>query len=116
MKKTTELRRFDQHCGTRRIFDLLSPKWRALIVCALGDGTHRYNELLRRIIGVSPKMLTESLRGLERDRLIERDPGKDSKKVEYSLTKLGRTVNDRLRDLCEWCDQHIDELDGRGRS
>ena len=78
---------------------------------ALGEGPRRYSELHERIGGISKKMLTQTLRKLERNGLVERrrlrsaPPG-----VEYRLTELGATLLDPVRSLSQWAEQHTDEL------
>ncbi len=106
---------FDHNCGSRRILDLVGSKWKALIMCALGSGSRRYNDLVRRIEGISQKMLTQTLRSLESDGLVERKAyGMGEQKVEYSLTRLGKAVNRPLTQLCRWADEHLDVLDAVG--
>ncbi len=103
---------FDAACGSQQVLGLIANRWTALVVYALACGTHRYGELLRKIGGVSQKMLTQTLRKLEQDGLVERrvypvvPP-----KVEYSLTPLGRTLTGPLRAVCEWAERHLPELE-----
>ena len=103
---------FDPRCGSRRVLDLIADRWTALIICSLAGGAQRYSELHRKIGGVSQKMLTQTLRKLERDGLVERrvypvvPP-----KVEYSLTPLGRTLTGPLRAICKWAEEHLPELE-----
>ena len=103
---------FDPRCGSQRVLDLIANRWTALIIYALAGGTQRYSELHRKIGGVSQKMLTQTLRMLERDGLVERrvypvvPP-----KVEYSLTPLGRTLTGPLRAICKWAEEHLPELE-----
>ena len=102
----------DQNCASRRVLELVASKWRALIMCALGSGPHRYNELLRRIEGISQKVLTQNLRGLERDGLVERRTrGTAPEKTDYVLSQLGTILNGPLRRICKWGEEHLDELD-----
>jgi DNA-binding HxlR family transcriptional regulator len=109
-----ELRILDQNCGTRKVLELLSPKWRILILCALGDGPHRYNDLLKRIDGIAQKVLTQSLKGMEADGLIiRRSNSTPPKGVVYTLAPLGTRLNFQLHGLCEWAENHVDELDGQ---
>src|ERR1700730_11642224 len=102
----------DQNCASRRVLELVASKWRALIMCALGSGPHRYNELLRRIEGISQKVLTQNLRGLERDGLVERRArGTAPEKTDYVLSQFGKILNGPLRRICRWAEEHSDELD-----
>lgn len=94
-------------CPTRRILDRIGDRWTVLIVGALGDGTARFSELRRRIEGVSQKMLTQTLRGLERDGLVERTVHPEVPvRVEYTLTDAGRTLQAPLLALQEWAIEH----------
>jgi DNA-binding HxlR family transcriptional regulator len=103
--------RMNKRCGSQQVLDLVANKWTALVIYALSRGTRRYSELQREIEGVSQKMLTQTLRNLERDGIVERvvypvvPP-----KVEYSLTPLGETLIEPLGSLCRWAEAHCDEL------
>jgi len=78
-------------CPTRRILDRIGDRWTVLIVGALWDGSARFSELRRRIEGVSQKMLTQTLRGLERDGLVRRTVYPEVPvRVEYTLTEVPR--------------------------
>ena len=111
MSNTPNPRTLDRNCGTRVAIELISPKWRTLIMCALTDGEYRYNGLLRKIEGISPKMLTQTLRGMERDGLVERrSNGSVLKGGEYSLTRLGMTLQARLDPFCRWAEANHEAL------
>ncbi len=102
---------FDPGCGSQQVLELIANKWTALVIYALGRGTRRYSELQRQIGGVSQKMLTQTLRRLERDRLVERKVYPVvPPRVEYSLTPLGRTLIEPLRAICKWAEAHLGEL------
>jgi DNA-binding HxlR family transcriptional regulator len=102
---------YDADCPTRRILDRIGDRWTVLIVCALGDGDARFSELRRRIEGISQKMLTQTLRGLERDGLVNRTVHAEVPvRVEYSLTDAGRTLLEPLGALQEWAIQHLGEV------
>ena len=89
MNNRPELRILDENCGTRKVLELLSPKWRILILCALGDGPHRYNDLLKRIDGIAQKVLTQSLKGMEADGpIIRRSNSTPPRGVVYTLAPL----------------------------
>jgi DNA-binding HxlR family transcriptional regulator len=97
---------------SRDAVDLLSSKWRIPILHLLRDGPVRTRELQRGIGDVSPKVLTETLRGMERDGLIQRDvQGVVPARVEYSLTEMGQSLIKPLEDLCHWAKAHVDERD-----
>jgi DNA-binding HxlR family transcriptional regulator len=90
-------------CPTRHILDRIGDRWTVLIVGALWDRTARFSELRRRIEGISQKMLTQTLRGLERDGLVRRTVHPQVPiRVEYSLTEAGRTLREPLRALEQW--------------
>ncbi|MEY2483754.1 MAG: hypothetical protein QOK24_2282 [Verrucomicrobiota bacterium] len=98
-------------CPSRVVLDRIADKWTALIIQVLANGTQRYAELRRTIGGISQKMLTQTLRSLERDGLVLRKVHPVvPPKVEYSLTRLGRTLIDPLQGLCRWSEQHLAEL------
>jgi len=101
----------DPRCPSRLVLDRIADKWTALIIQILAGGTMRYAALQREIGGISQKMLTQTLRSLERDGLVQRmvHPVVPPK-VEYSLTKLGRTLIEPLQGLCRWSEKHLGEL------
>ena len=101
----------NEACPSRAVLDRIADKWTALIIYALSDGTLRYGELQRRIGGITQKMLTQTLRSLERDGLVQRKVYPVvPPRVEYSLTRLGRTLIEPLRALCRWSEKHLAEL------
>jgi DNA-binding HxlR family transcriptional regulator len=98
-------------CPTRRILDRIGDRWTVLIVVALWDGSVRFSELRRRIEGVSQKMLTQTLRALERDGLVERTVYPEVPvRVEYTLTEAGRTLREPLRALQDWAVEHLGDV------
>ncbi|HWB59195.1 MAG TPA: helix-turn-helix domain-containing protein [Chthoniobacteraceae bacterium] len=99
-------------CGSRLVLDRIADKWTALIIHVLSSGTKRHNELRRQISGVSQKMLTQTLRSLENDGLVERKiyPVVPPK-VEYRLSPLGRTLIEPLEAICKWAEKHLHELE-----
>jgi DNA-binding HxlR family transcriptional regulator len=108
----------DQSCPSRQVLGRIADKWTALVIYALADGKHRYSALKRRIGGVSQKMLTQTLRDLERDGLVERTVHPVvPPMVEYELTALGRTLTRPLGAICEWAEKHLPEMmSARARS
>lgn len=95
-------------CPTRHLLDRIGDRWTVLVVVALSDGSARFSELRRRIEGISQKMLTQTLRGLERDGLVHRTVYPEVPvRVEYSLTEAGRTLREPLRALQEWAIAHL---------
>ena len=103
---------FNEHCGARQALNLIADKWAALVICALSRDTKRYNQLKRQISGVSQKMLTQTLRNMERDGLVLRQVYPEvPPKVEYSLTPLGETLLEPIASLCHWAEIHYPEIE-----
>src|SRR5919106_1482913 len=101
----------DAQCPSRLVLDRIADKWTALIIQVLANGTMRYAALQREIGGIFQKMLTQTLRSLERDGLVQRTVHPVvPPKVEYSLTRLGRTLIEPLQGLCRWSEKHLGEL------
>jgi DNA-binding HxlR family transcriptional regulator len=94
----------DEGCVTRQALERLAAKWRVLLIYSLMGGPRRPAELRRRVPGITQKMLTETLRGMEEDGLIERRVVKESapQHVEYGLTALGLTLQEPLAAICRW--------------
>jgi DNA-binding HxlR family transcriptional regulator len=102
---------YNDRCPTRIVLDRIADKWTVLIVGALEDKTKRFGELRREICGVSQKMLTQTLRGLERDGIVVRTIyASVPPKVEYSLTELGRTLVNMLEAIRGWSENNIEEI------
>jgi DNA-binding HxlR family transcriptional regulator len=112
-------------CPSRQLLDRISDKWVALILAALGsDGPHRpgvgcdggprpmrYSELSRRLAGVSQKMLTQTLRSLERDGLLTRTVTPTVPvTVTYELTDLGLSLQHLMRGIKTWAEAHMNEV------
>ncbi len=102
----------DPECDSRKVLERIADKWTALIIHVLSGGTKRHNELRREISGVSQKMLTQTLRSLENDGLVNRKiyPVVPPR-VEYSLTPLGRSLIEPLEAICHWAEKHLPELE-----
>lgn len=94
----------EESCATRRALERLAAKWRVLLIYALLAGPQRHAELRRRLPGITQKVLTETLRGMENDGLVERLILKDTapQHVEYALTDLGNTLQEPLSAICAW--------------
>jgi DNA-binding HxlR family transcriptional regulator len=102
---------YSASCPTRQVLDILSDKWTSLVIVALEQETKRFQQLRREIDGVSQKMLTQTLRTLERDGLVNRVVYPTVPlKVEYSLTPLGRTLTEPLAALHDWSVAHVEEI------
>lgn len=100
-----------QTCEIRELLDRIGDKWSLLVVELLGVGTKRFTELRREIDGVSQRMLTRTLRHLERDGLVERTVHPVvPPRVDYRLTSLGRSLLDAVEPLVAWIRAHRDEI------
>ncbi|WP_171170086.1 helix-turn-helix domain-containing protein [Streptomyces sp. I05A-00742] len=98
-------------CRARLAFDLLSNTWNAVLIWALRDGPRRPGELRDHIGGISPKVLTETLRRLEFNGLVARHVhGGAPPRVEYELTALGRTLLGPIDAFGTWAFEHGDEV------
>lgn len=115
---------FFADCPSRQLLERISGKWVALVLAALGsDGPHgpgepigeprplRYSELSHRLVGVSQKMLTQTLRALERDGLLTRTVTPTVPvTVTYELTELGLSLHGIMRGIKMWAEDHMDEV------
>lgn len=98
-------------CPTREVFGRLGDRWSTLIVLALMPGPLRFNALRRAVEGVTQKMLTQTLRSMERDGLVSRTVTPTVPvSVEYALTGLGRDVAIPVLELRNWAYTHMDEI------
>ncbi|GAA4572596.1 winged helix-turn-helix transcriptional regulator [Planotetraspora kaengkrachanensis] len=101
-----------QGCRAREVLDLVADKWSLGVVDTLGAGPMRFGELKRSIVGISQKMLTVTLRGLERDGILTRTVyAVMPPNVTYELTAMGRTLLDATRPLVRWSLQNIEAID-----
>ncbi len=102
---------FSAICPTRLVLNRIADKWTVLVVILLQDDTKRFSHLQREIDGISQKMLTQTLRGLERDGLVTRKVHATvPPKVEYSLTPLGHTLKDMLYAVKTWSEANIEAV------
>jgi DNA-binding HxlR family transcriptional regulator len=102
---------YAKDCPSRQVLDRIGDTWSVLVVVLLAHGSLRYTELAKRIEGVSPKMLTQTLRGLERDGLITRTVhAVVPPRVDYELTKLGLSLLDLVGALGNWAETHIGDV------
>ncbi|PSB08865.1 transcriptional regulator [Pleurocapsa sp. CCALA 161] len=102
----------DQTSDVRQVLNLIADKWTALVILSLSRKTKRYGALHREIGGVSQKMLTQTLRNLEKSGLIHRQVYPVvPPMVEYSLTPLGKTLVEPLKTLCNWASEHFHEVE-----
>ena len=99
-------------CPARKVLDRISDKWVTLILSALAAGPQRYSDLGRLIAGVSQKMLTQTLRSLERDGLVSRTmTAAVPVRVDYRLTPLGDSMLPVVRAMKAWAEAHIEEIE-----
>ncbi|WP_194894236.1 winged helix-turn-helix transcriptional regulator [Catenulispora pinisilvae] len=114
---------YERGCPSRNLLDRIGDKWSILVLGELAQhGTARFTQLRKRLEGVSEKMLTQTLRALERDGLVLRTVHAEVPvRVEYELTALGQTLREPLKGLTEWSMQHTTDVlaaqerfDGRG--
>jgi DNA-binding HxlR family transcriptional regulator len=99
-------------CRAREVLERVGDKWSLLVIGLLGEGPQRFAELRRSVDGISQRMLTVTLRGLERDGLVTRTVRPTvPPRVDYALTPMGRTLLNTVRNLLEWADEHLPEID-----
>lgn len=112
-KRPAELEHTPANCHAREMLARVGDKWSVYVIHVLGDaGTLRFNELRGEVDGISQRMLTVTLRGLERDGLVRRTVYPEvPPRVEYELTPLGATLRQLVRGLVEWSEAHLVEVD-----
>ena len=111
--KKTEKRMFynDENCPIRNVVTQIGDKWSMLILFSLVDGADRFNSIKSRIVGISQRMLTQTLRDLEREGYVNRTVYPEVPvKVEYELTEMGRGLVKPLYQLVQWAEQHHDQI------
>ncbi|OGX68207.1 MAG: HxlR family transcriptional regulator [Paenibacillus sp. RIFOXYA1_FULL_44_5] len=95
-------------CGYSKMIEIISSKWTVLVIYAMEDGSIRFGEMGRRIEGISKKMLTQTLRQLERDGLVMRQLTPTiPPSVDYSLTPLGESLLKPMRELKKWTNENF---------
>jgi DNA-binding HxlR family transcriptional regulator len=98
-------------CRAREVLQRVGDKWSILAIDLLGRGTMRFSELHRSIDGITARMLTVTLRGLERDGIVTRTIHPViPPRVEYDLTPMGLTLLDAIGQLVTWADSHLPEI------
>ena len=111
MKMNKEKSILDSQPHLRQTLDLIADKWVVATMYVLSSGTRRYGELQREIGDISQRMLTKTLRDLERNGFVERKVYPVvPPKVEYSITPLGETLNEILSSLCDWSRENYDRV------
>src|ERR1700761_8002184 len=99
-------------CRVRSVLDRIGDKWAIYVIDRLGAGPRRFSELLRGIDGITARMLTVTLRGLERDGLLTRTVhAAVPPRVDYALTPLGKTLLSAIGQLVSWADTHLPEIE-----
>ena len=102
---------FNASCPSQDILALIGGKWSMLLLCILADGPVRSGELGRRAGGISQKMLTQTLRELERHGIVQRrDHGEVPPRVDYSLTPLGRSLSQLVRQIETWVETNYSRM------
>ena len=110
--KECEVRYFAADCPSRILFDQIADKWSMMVLTVLDDGPLRFNALKRGLEGITQKALTQCLRRLERNGLVERRVIPSSPVgVEYEITQLGRTLQPPFRALYAWTTQNLPEVE-----
>jgi len=106
-----------QKCPSRTVLAMLSDKWVLLVLGALGRGPQRFGVLRKKLDGITQKMLSQTLRALERDGLITRTVYPTAPpSVEYALTALGHSATELVSQIRLWAETHAEEvLDSRER-
>src|SRR5437764_5437021 len=100
-----------EDCPLRQMFDLIGDRWTSVVLFVIADGVWRYSDLRRHIPGVSKKMLTQTLRSLERDGLVARKVyAVVPPRTEYRLTPLGLRLLEPINALTDWAKRHEDDL------
>lgn len=99
-------------CQARDILDRIGDKWSLYVISRLGEGTRRFTDLKRGVEGISQRMLTVTLRGLERDGIVTRTVHPVvPPRVDYALTPLGRTLLDTVGTFVTWAEKHVGEIE-----
>ena len=98
---------FARECASRVVLDRIGDRWTVLLVVSLADGALRFSRLRAKIEGITPKVLTQTLRGLERDGLVTRTVFAEvPPRVEYELTELGRDLLAPIDAIRIWAAEH----------
>jgi DNA-binding HxlR family transcriptional regulator len=107
-----EIRRPPTTCRGRGVLDRVGDKWSLHVLAVLGDRTLRFGELRREVDGISQRMLTVTLRTLERDGIVTRTLHPEiPPRVEYALTPLGRTLLEAVSTFILWSEAHVDQIE-----
>ncbi|WP_413335869.1 winged helix-turn-helix transcriptional regulator [Brevibacterium sp. GP-SGM9] len=103
---------FDPDCPTRVVLDRVGDKWTVLIILILDEGPKRFNEIRLAIGGITPKVLTSTLRSLVADGLVTREVFAEvPPRVEYGLTDLGRSLLEPVAALSKWAERNVASIE-----
>lgn len=110
-KSTRRVFHNDDECPIRNVVAQIGDKWSMLVMFALVDGPDRFNSLKSRIVGISQRMLTQTLRDLEREGYVSRTLYPEVPvRVEYELTPMGKSIVSPLYQLVAWAETHHEEI------
>jgi DNA-binding HxlR family transcriptional regulator len=102
---------FDADCPTRLLLDRIGDKWTALVVLLLSDGPMRFSQVRGQLGRVAPKVLTQTLRRMERDGLVTREVFAEvPPRVEYALTDVGQSLIEPIAVLADWAEVHVGQI------
>lgn len=102
---------FDPNCPSRVVFQRVGDKWASLVIQVLAGGPVRFSDLRSKVSPITPKVLTQTLRGLERDGLVTRTVhAQVPPRVDYELTPLGRSLLEPLAQLRLWAEEHVPSI------
>jgi DNA-binding HxlR family transcriptional regulator len=102
---------FDPDCPTRLVLDRIGDKWTVLVVLLLSDGPMRFTDLRGELGRVAPKVLTQTLRRMERDGLVTREIFAEvPPRVEYALTDLGHSLIEPIAAVSDWAEVHVHQI------
>lgn len=102
---------YDRNCPSRQVLDRAGDRWTVLVVGSLARGPLRFSELANKVDGVSQKMLTQTLRNLERDGLVTRTMhAQIPPRVDYQLTEAGMSLAQPMKALEDWAKDHMPEI------
>jgi DNA-binding HxlR family transcriptional regulator len=98
-------------CPSRQALDRLADKWSVLLIGALEAGPRRFGQLRDQVDGISEKMLTQTLRSLERDGLITRRANRLDRAVVYQITELGETLREPVAAIRAWAERYVNDVE-----
>jgi len=102
---------YDPGCPGRLVLDRIGDRWTVLIVGVLEEGTKRFSEVRDAVGGITPKVLTQTLRAMERDGLVARKVYAEvPPRVEYTLTELGRSLTNPINAIRVWAEENMGQL------